>query len=180
MNSSKTFNCDFAVKNLGFFGETHVNPLLTQVRTAYFSYDCGMCYVIRLCDGRFVIIDANSGEYEENERLFDVLSSQNVKEKIIIAAWFFSHAHLDHIGGFADFMTKYENEIILENVFYNWPDEDKTCPLDEHGKTVLAHFEEKIGEIREKAEIITAHSGSKYNFGGIAFEILFSSVSLNI
>ena len=88
-----------SLKGIGYFGENRVAPLVTQVRTAYFSMDCGMCYVIRLFDGRFVILDSNTGEYEENQRLFDVLNSQNVNEKIIIAAWFFSHAHLDHIGG---------------------------------------------------------------------------------
>ena len=66
-----------SLKGIGYFGENRVAPLVTQVRTAYFSMDCGMCYVIRLFDGRFVILDANTGEYEENERLFDLLNSQN-------------------------------------------------------------------------------------------------------
>ena len=40
-------------------------PLLTQVRTAYVYCDCGMSYLLRLSDGRFIMIDGNAGEYEE-------------------------------------------------------------------------------------------------------------------
>ena len=83
--------------------------------------NCGMCYVIRLFDGRFVILDSNTGEYEENQRLFDVLNSQNVNEKIIIAAWFFSHAHLDRIGGLhfvlKNSKIKLDNVVITKNQF---------------------------------------------------------------
>ena len=39
----------------------NVTPLLTQVRTAYFSADCGMAYIMRMCDGKFVLIDSNWG-----------------------------------------------------------------------------------------------------------------------
>lgn len=178
MNTSSLFSLNNSVKNLGFIGESRVKPLLTQVRTAFFSEDCGMCYVIRLCDGRFIIIDANSGEYEESERLFDVLNSQNVNEKIVIAAWFFTHSHHDHIGGFAPFLSKHKTDVVIENIFYNWPKEDKVCALDEYEKTVLASFEKKIDEIQEKTSIITAHSGNEYVFGGVTFKILFDCEDL--
>lgn len=167
-----------SLKGIGYFGENRVAPLVTQVRTAYFSMDCGMCYVIRLFDGRFVILDANTGEYEENQRLFDVLNSQNVNEKIIIAAWFFSHAHLDHIGGFADFVTKYKNEIVLQNVLYSWPMEDKVYPLNEVGKAVLNCFEEKISEIKGETAVHTPHTQEEYNFGGVNFKVLFTCADL--
>ena len=50
----------------------NVTPLLTQVRTAYFSADCGMAYIMRMCDGKFVLIDSNWGEYEEPEHLLGI------------------------------------------------------------------------------------------------------------
>ena len=55
----------------------NVTPLLTQVRTAYFSADCGMAYIMRMCDGKFVLIDSNWGEYEEPEHLLEILNEQN-------------------------------------------------------------------------------------------------------
>ena len=45
--------------------EKNTTPLITQVRNAYFSMDCGMSYVIRTCDGRFVLIDGGIDEYED-------------------------------------------------------------------------------------------------------------------
>ena len=42
-------------------------PLLTQGRPMYYAYDCGMLYIIRLTDGRFIIIDGGMCEYEEKE-----------------------------------------------------------------------------------------------------------------
>ena len=44
-------------------------PLLTQLKTPYLVCDCGMSYLIRLCDGRFIMIDGGYGEYEETETL---------------------------------------------------------------------------------------------------------------
>ena len=53
-----------------FHNGNRVAPLLTQIRTAYITMDCGMCYVMRLLDGSFVVYDANTGENEEIDRIF--------------------------------------------------------------------------------------------------------------
>ena len=37
-------------------------PLLTQIRPTYFSVDCGMAYLIRLEEGKFILIDSTYGE----------------------------------------------------------------------------------------------------------------------
>ena len=74
-----------------------IAPLITQVRTSYFSVDCGMAYIIRLGDGSFVIIDGNIGEYDEPERIMELLDGQNLTDgKPRIAAWFITHFHGDH------------------------------------------------------------------------------------
>ena len=75
------------------------NPLLTQIKPTYFSVDCGMAYIIRLSDGRFVLIDAMYGEYDEMDRVYDLLCEQNLLNDIpTIAMWFFTHPHDDHVG----------------------------------------------------------------------------------
>ena len=91
-----------------------VTPLLTQVRQAFFSVDCGMTYVIRTCEGTFVLIDGGMGEYEEAEHLWDILMSQNTSNaKPVIKAWFITHPHTDHFGGFVAFMDKYGEQVTL-------------------------------------------------------------------
>lgn len=165
--------------NCGVLYENEYPTLVTQVRPAYFSVDCGMCYVIRLPDGRFVIIDSNFGEYEEAERLYETLISQNNgRENIEIAAWFMTHQHSDHIGGFADFLSEYKEKVILNNIFYNWPVKEKITELSEVGKTAVLKFEEAIEEIKDSTVIVTPHSGEEYDFGGVSFKVLFTCEDL--
>ena len=54
-------------------------PLMTQLKTPYLICDCGMSYLMRLCDGRFIIIDGGLGEYEETEYLLETMEKQNVQ-----------------------------------------------------------------------------------------------------
>ena len=61
-------------------------PLLTQMKLSYFTDDCGMTYILRLRDGRFVLIDGGVGKYDEGKRLLDILREQNVLPKIRIEA----------------------------------------------------------------------------------------------
>lgn len=154
-----------------------VSPLITQMRTAYFSMDCGMCYVIRLGDGRFVLLDSNTGEYEETERLWDTLNSQNViDEKPRIAAWFISHAHIDHFGGFVKFMDKYGDKVVLENLLYHWPESQYVYPASELNS--LDNFDRVVEKIKNYINIITPHSGEKYIFGDAEFDVLFACEDL--
>ena len=106
----------------------NTTPLLTQVRTAYFSADCGMAYIMRTADGKFVLIDSNWGEYEEPEHLLEILSAQNTREgKPVIAAWFFTHAHPDHYLGFVRLCDRHPDEFTVEKIIYNFPFEGR-CP----------------------------------------------------
>jgi len=154
-----------------------VTPLVTQVRTAYFSIDCGMSYVIRIGDGRFVLLDGGTGEYEESDRLWDVLVSQNeLGEKPIIAAWFISHAHIDHFGGFVKFMDKYGHRVILQNLAYNWPATQFVYPASELNS--LTEFNRVIESIKATTHILTPHSGQRYVFADAVFDVLFACEDL--
>ena len=50
-----------------------VQPLITQGRPLYYAYDCGMLYLIRLTDGRFVVIDGGMAEYDEAEHFLELI-----------------------------------------------------------------------------------------------------------
>ena len=73
----------------------------------------GMCYVIHLSDGTFIIIDGGeadelgAGIYDFNSQaLKNHLMSVTGGEKPIISAWFITHFHLDHI----DLATRFIKE----------------------------------------------------------------------
>lgn len=143
--------------------------LLTQVRTPYFENDCGMSYVIRLSDGRFIVIDGGAGEYDEAERTMRLICSQNVLEKPTVAAWFITHAHLDHFGVFAQTAKKYakSGELKIERLFYSWSVPERTVP-----PSPLGEFDEAL-RLLEDTEIITPRSGQKYVFADAEIDILF-------
>jgi beta-lactamase superfamily II metal-dependent hydrolase len=99
-----------------------VKPLVTQVKLAYCKADCGMSYVIRLSDGRFVIIDGGYDEYEEAERLYDILMAQNMLEKITVAAWIITHPHGDHYFALRE-LAKTPACISVKTLMYHFPAE---------------------------------------------------------
>lgn len=156
--------------NENYVSSVKTTPLITQVKLSYFSVDCGMCYIIRLSDGKFVIIDSGIGEYEEDEHIFELLKEQSPEfEKPIIAAWFLSHAHEDHFGAFISFINKYREDIYLENLIYNW---EKIGDLD------ITDFEKTLETIKADTKIIIARTGQSFRFSDCVFDLLFTGEDL--
>ncbi|MBQ8407295.1 MAG: MBL fold metallo-hydrolase [Clostridia bacterium] len=148
-------------------------PLLTQIRPTYFSVDCGMAYLIRLSDGRFVLIDSAYGEYDEVDRLYELISARNETGKIpTVAAWFFTHPHGDHTGGFIKMSHTHKDKIVVEKVIYNFPED--MCEKTHDHKSFLEAIK-CFG-----AETVTPHKGDVLHFGGAEFKILFAAEDCQI
>jgi len=148
-------------------GERICAPLLTQMKLSYFTDDCGMTYILRLQDGRFVLIDGGVGKYDEGERLMDILRAQNVLPKIRIAAWFITHPHSDHFGGFTALMEEFSDQVELEQLLFNWPTQAFTGP-----SSPMERFDAVISSMRGR--IATPHSGQRYHFSGLDIDVLFA------
>ena len=160
---------DGKVDSLGFDGEKKYDVLLTQLSQPYYAPDCGMSYVIRLDDGRFVIIDGGFDEFENVDKLWELISSQNERGgKPVIAAWFVSHAHDDHCGVPLHFIDKYSDFSVIQNVLYNW-----AVRIDGSSRHPEVRFTEVCSENNGKINVKTPRTGEKYVFGGVLFEILF-------
>jgi len=148
-------------------------PLLTQVRTAYVFCDCGMSYLLRLSDGRFVMIDGNAGEYEEVDYLMDLVTKQNVLPgKPVFAAWIITHPHGDHFDGFSRFVKKYGDKIELGDVIYNFGRTDMS------GRSSMAHFGGFLEDNKDRIRVINARSGQVFSYGDAEFETLTSAEDL--
>ena len=85
----------------------------------------GMAYVIRLCDGRFIVIDggeaATGKRYQMNKKvLYSYLKNNTTDEKICIACWIITHFHSDHVDVAMRFMREQQNELIVERFMYNY------------------------------------------------------------
>lgn len=143
-------------------------PLLTQIRPTYFSVDCGMAYLIRLCDGRFIAIDSAYGEYDEVDRLYSLMQEQNVTGgKPCVAAWFFTHPHNDHTGGFINMSLSHADKISVERVIYSFPTEKYPNTHDHEGfLAAIARF---------GAATVTPRRGDELTFGGATFSVLYTA-----
>ena len=145
------------------------DALLTQMQTIFFSCDNGMCYIIRLSDGTFVILDGGVGTFDEPEHFLEILNKQKACDGFPrIRAWFITHPHRDHYGLFEIMMEKHRDAFRLDTLIYNWPD-----------KAYSAHWSDttkfdKIAEKHDGFSVVTARTGYKFTFGDNNFEILFS------
>lgn len=142
-------------------------PLLTQVHPTYFSVDCGMAYLMRLSDGRFVLIDSTFGEYDEVDRIYCLMREQNPEDEIpCVAAWFFTHPHSDHTRGFINMSNTYLGKVKVEKVIYSFPADlcEKT-----HDHLGFLKAIEAFG-----AEAVTPHGGDVLSFADAEFKVLFA------
>ena len=88
----------------------------------------GMCFIITLEDGRYIVIDGGYGNYEKNGASRSSLDSQIIYQylhrhkkragKITIAAWIFTHPHPDHYSAFIKFNELY-SDVDIQSFVYN-------------------------------------------------------------
>ena len=151
-------------------------PAITQVKLI----DFGMSYVVRLSDGRFIIIDGGNEHDFDSDRLISALKNGAINDEIVIAAWVFTHPHLDHFHCFLSFMDRFYGveKFEVEKFIFNFPEVDDSYhypalqrPNEKATDTVprmYAHIE-RLG-----APVYTAHTGQKYHIGDAECEILVS------
>ncbi len=158
-------------------GTPVVAPQITQV----FLEDYGLSYVIRLSDGRFILIDGGFGFEPDIDRLYDCLLKGSEGKRPKIAAWIMSHPHEDHYRAYICFMEKYGTEVDIESYLFNFPDHDDLFhyPSLEEGKDtdylgdvsaitnvpIMIELMKKSG-----APIYTPHTGQTYNIGDARLE----------
>lgn len=137
--------------------------------------DEGMSYVLRLCDGRFIVID---GGYRRGVCGKDIYESlvglAPDASDVRIAAWIFTHAHVDHVGGFIEFAEMYgdETSICVESFVYNFPSDPVFC------RNIAPDLSERVREYVSRyyprATVYTAQTGERYEFANALVEILFT------
>ena len=105
----------------------------------------GMSYVMKLADGRFVIVDGGATKDEYNARiLWDYLMANNNYQKPVIAAWIFTHLDGDHTYNAFRFMRYYRDRIEVETVAYTFATADQFTITDADSAETKAHKENAI------------------------------------
>lgn len=140
----------------------------------------GMGYVVKLTDGRFVIVDGgyayNTGGGANSAKfILDTLKKMaDDPTNIVIAAWIVTHIHTDHAGGFMGMGNAYPNEVTIENLIYNQPSDAQmvSCGIGERIKwmsTAIENFEKAKNPIKN---IVKAHPGQQFFFCDLTITIV--------
>lgn len=161
-------------------GKASVSAQITQLALENF----GMSYVIRLSDGRFILIDGGNNIEADCRKLYDCLKAQSPFEKPVIASWILSHPHSDHFNCFLGFMEAYAQEVVIESFLFNFPECDDyvhyPALADESFYTVKAlpavvTVPKMLDWVAKSgAAVYTPHTGQRYSIGDANLEILSS------
>lgn len=175
------------------------------VSTQFVGKQIGMCLMFQLCDGSFIIVDSGFG-WDFNERgeeyadywqnnakeIYHTLQKLSPdrdndgdkdKDDIVIAAWFFTHPHLDHIGGFIPFAQLYADQVTLEQVVVNLPNYEThklfindRFEANQKSDAVAAAIELMQDTAAEfsGAKYIEAHPGQVYYIRDAVIEMLYT------
>ena len=144
-------------------------------------------YVLRLSDGRFVVFDG--GTADTASTVYNIICEQNVRGgKPVIAAWFLTHGHVDHIGAILSFVTKYSTKVEVQSFVHHLPpfeqydgknvketNPEKEC-TDLYNRSVTYYND--ITKYYPKADIIVARAGQRFEYGNIDIDVLFTPENL--
>ncbi len=153
---------------------THQTTLY-QLELDYRTVNCGMCYIIQCEDGSFFVIDsAHMNSTNDHIRIYQLLRRLTPPEKkIVIAGWFFSHAHQDHICKFMDFIEADFTDCIIEGLYYNFPSLSAPgCERLSDGD--IETIREFFALVDKHSEIprIKLHTGQRFSIRNLDFEVL--------
>lgn len=141
--------------------------------------NCGMRYVFQLDDGRFFLIDGGYFECNEEKRLYSFLCD-HCEGKPVIAGWFFSHAHQDHIGCFIEFVRSYANDVVIEELCHNFQPYDFTNVVGgwDSDEATFKAFYEAAEACCPQVPVRVLRTGDKVSYGCLEMEVLYTHEDL--
>lgn len=168
--------CDTSLTQLGL--EYNYDNPSNPYKFTQSDWQIGMCYIFRLEDGSFIIIDGGFNQGRNAKMLWDKLkelSADYKPNKITIAAWFLTHAHGDHYGTFKNFMETYGQHVELNYLVYNAASDAqyKSCNSSAGGMTAVA------ATYVPKAKTIIARPGQTMQLANADVEMIFSDEFLD-
>ena len=155
---------------------SYASEKYTPSITAVKQPNQGEGFIIRLPDGRFIVID---GGYGGEDRIYNALRNLGEK-KIVVAAWFISHPHDDHYSPFIDFAKSHgkDSSVTVEQILFNFASADKhsingSAGEDNSGESVKLIYETARTYMPD-VPIREVHTGQLMHFGSASVEVLYT------
>ncbi len=168
--------CDSSLTQLGL--EYNYDNLADPYKFTQSDWQIGMCYIFRLEDGSFILIDGGFNQARNAKMIWDKLqelSADYAPKKVTIAAWFLTHAHGDHYGAFKKFMETYGQQVQLNYLIYN-------CASDAQYKSCNATTGSMVSTATThvpKTNTILARPGQTMHLANAEIEMIFSDEFLD-
>ena len=153
--------------------KTHA-ATLWQFEVDHSLIDCGMCYIVRCCDGSFFVIDsAHMYSVNDDRRIIEFLKKQNGGKKPVVAGWFISHGHEDHVGKVKDVLLYHKDEIEIKAFYYNLPSLElpESKGWGDAGNNIMLSFMEAL-ESRPEIKKYKMHTGQRFYVDNLEFTVL--------
>lgn len=144
--------------------------------------NCGMMYAIKLADNSVLIIDGGGTQQFDDDQCDFIMSflreitGTPEGEEVRIAAWYITHGHADHMAGFCRFSEKYNQQIKLERLMFNFPSvySNDTTQADAAGNynKFKGYIEECYGD--DGVKFAKLHTGQSYDIADVSINVIYT------
>ena len=173
--------------NLPTHKENEKLDVVTRMSVTQYGLDraggsVGMCYVITLEDGSFIVVDSGTQNKNDtsHEEFYKLLQDLNKRPdgKIVIRAWYLTHEHSDHYNMFASFLKTYGKQITIDEFWCN-PSTYAYTYNGANGNITWEKSHSKYrGYVNGDFKWITFHTGMEFYAGDLKFEPLYTEEDL--
>lgn len=134
-----------------------------------------MCFVIRLSDGRFLVIDGGVASVAFGDKIYQTMVEQSGgNPDVTVAAWIFTHSHNDHVGGFQSLCARYADHVAVERFFYNFIDPNTARAMEAGGATEAVKTKNCIAQYYPNAIVNKCRTGQVYEIADARIEIYYT------
>ena len=153
---------------------------ITQMSLSYAAGNFGLCHIITLEDGSFIVYDGGGNSNNDYIQLYNTLKSLNKRSdgKIVIAAWILTHEHWDHYTNFSTFCKNYSSKIKLEGMYCNTPSGTFAYNGYNPNYYMNSDFANLSGTLGGVKKYIV-HTGMKFYIRNACVEIIYTQEDLH-
>ncbi len=154
---------------------------ITQMTLDYSSGNFGMCYVVTLEDGSFIVFDGGGSDGSKDHiRLYNLLKTLNKRadKKIVIAAWILTHEHWDHFMVFYNFCMKYGKTVQIEQFIVNSPSKIVKYNSSNPGNYLAGGQFDTAASMVGGIKLVKPHTGHIIKIRNVSLEVLFTQEDL--